>query len=265
LLTRAGTGGYLARMNAYCLLLVVVAGCSSKSDAKPTASPAPVARPKPAAAPTSNAFMTSFAAGKTSAVDFSPADIFAWVDYSARPAGGRNAIERAICGPQTDIGLAKVRSQLDAYRAQVSQALADARVHCTTRGNATTCEARASEEGEATLTFELVDHKLVGFAKHETFMVDDTSKDEARRDRAFARLHSQPCDIPDKALETAGPDSYCCCKTPDPAPMGMLREDCKIGSGTCLAQMTDKCADEIHDLIRTDENSKRDEVEGPKY
>jgi hypothetical protein len=184
--------------------------------------------------------MTSFAAGKTSPADFSPAEIFAWVDYSARPAGGRNQIERALCGPQTDIGLSKVRTQLDAYRPQVRQALADGRVKCTPHGDATTCEVRASEEGQATLTFEIVHNKLVGFAKHETFMIDDTSKDEKRRDQAFARLHSMPCEVP-------------------------VRDDCKQKSGTCLAEQTERCADDIRDLRRTEANSKNDEVYGPRY
>ena len=116
---------------------------------------------------------------------------FAWVDYSDRPGGGRNQIERGACTAAG--GLDDVRDGLAAAAAQIDAAVIDQAVRCTPHDKLVYCEVNAREAGEATLTLAIAiadgHARLVGFSRHETFQVDGR-KDEARRDRAFAKLRA---------------------------------------------------------------------------
>lgn len=167
--------------------------------------PPPPTAPRPIEPGTegARALVERFAKGEVTAEMFAPMTTVAYVDYSASPRTGvRGKTEKGYCMHDGGIDelLGTLGALIKARSGQIAQALEDDEVACNRRGaDRVRCRIGALGDGEATLTFEFENPGpiLVGFSKHETFMIQDDAaiaKDESRRDRAFKTLNATACE-----------------------------------------------------------------------
>lgn len=193
---------------------------------------------------------------------------FAWVDYSTTPQGRSQHVEKSICGLDQIDDFEKLPAKLYDYAGQIASAFANDAISCDPAGAATiNCGVSATEEGEASLTFQFTTSlgapRLIGFAKRETFMIDNDArlaKDRSDRDAAFTKLAAAEC-VPaaargrtgDNGMIVPSADAYCCCTAPklDAAGEGLMKSECTSMGGTCLATATERCSQDIADHMKS--------------
>lgn len=178
----------------------------------PTPAPAPAVTPPPPARAATQHETEALAllheiARKTLTTDrFDPTRAFALVDLSSKPAapgGDQRHVIRGLCA-RAEEGLEVLDGlggKLHADAAQLEDAFANAAVTCTTkRADLVSCEVRAREAGQATLTYLISFAKgrvvPVGYARRETFMTTDKDRlaaDAKTIEDTFAKLSKKSC------------------------------------------------------------------------